>query len=113
LTTTALDDTIKQVEILADKRPSLAIVDKGHRSVQVRDANFALRPARHPNLEVDDQTAKRIEPTIGHMKTKGRPTRDSLKGALGDALHDVLCVPQPPADIEKAVCFSCRATKMN
>jgi len=32
-----------------------------------------------------------IEPTIGHMKMDGRLGRNPLKGALGDALHAVLC----------------------
>jgi IS5 family transposase len=32
-----------------------------------------------------------IEPTIGHMKTDGWLPRNPLKGALGDALHAVLC----------------------
>jgi IS5 family transposase len=32
-----------------------------------------------------------IEPTIGHMETDGRLGRNPLKGALGDALHAVLC----------------------
>jgi IS5 family transposase len=33
-----------------------------------------------------------IEPTIGHMKSSdGRLGRNPLKGALGDALHAVLC----------------------
>ena len=32
-----------------------------------------------------------IEPTIGHMKMDGRLGRNPLKGALGDALHAVMC----------------------
>ena len=32
-----------------------------------------------------------IEPTIGHMKSDGRLGRNWLKGAIGDALHAVLC----------------------
>ena len=32
-----------------------------------------------------------IEPKIGHMKMDGRLGRNPLKGALGDALHAVLC----------------------
>jgi IS5 family transposase len=32
-----------------------------------------------------------IEPTIGHMKMDGRLGRNPFKGALGDALHAVLC----------------------
>lgn len=32
-----------------------------------------------------------IEPTIGHMKSEGKLGRNWLKGALGDALHAILC----------------------
>lgn len=32
-----------------------------------------------------------IEPVIGHMKMDGRLARNPLKGALGDALHAVMC----------------------
>lgn len=32
-----------------------------------------------------------IQPAIGHMKTDGKPDRNWLKGALGDAMHAVLC----------------------
>ena len=32
-----------------------------------------------------------IEPAIGHMKIDGRLGRNPLKGALGDALHAVMC----------------------
>jgi hypothetical protein len=32
-----------------------------------------------------------IAPVIGHMKTDGRLGRSPLKGALGDALHAVMC----------------------
>ena len=32
-----------------------------------------------------------IEPTIRHMRMVGRLAQNPLKGALGDALHAVLC----------------------
>jgi len=32
-----------------------------------------------------------IEPAIGHMKMDGKLSRNPLKGALGDALHAVMC----------------------
>lgn len=32
-----------------------------------------------------------IEPAIGHMKADGKLDRNRLKGALGDAMHAVLC----------------------
>ena len=41
--------------------------------------------------EGDDQVRSAIEPAIGHMKIDGRLNRNPLKGALGDALHAVMC----------------------
>ena len=32
-----------------------------------------------------------VEPMIGHMKSDGLLARNWLKGALGDAMHAVLC----------------------
>jgi IS5 family transposase len=32
-----------------------------------------------------------IDPTIGHMKSDGKLDCNWLKGALGDAIHAVLC----------------------
>lgn len=32
-----------------------------------------------------------VEPAIGHMKMDGRLGRNPLQGALGDALHAVMC----------------------
>jgi IS5 family transposase len=32
-----------------------------------------------------------IEPTIGHMKADGKFDRNWLKGAIGDAMHAILC----------------------
>ena len=32
-----------------------------------------------------------IEPAIGHMRMDGRLARNPLKGALGDAIHAVMC----------------------
>ena len=37
------------------------------------------------------QRRSAIEPAIGHMKMDGRLGRNLLKGALGDALHAVMC----------------------
>lgn len=31
-----------------------------------------------------------VEPTIGHMKMDGRPARNPLKGAFGEARHAVM-----------------------
>ncbi|GKT23814.1 hypothetical protein AVHM3334_12835 [Acidovorax sp. SUPP3334] len=47
-----------------------------------------------------------IEPAIGHMKMDGRLARNPLKGALGDALHAVMCGRARPApDPGRAAAF--------
>jgi transposase, IS5 family len=89
-----LDETIEQVEILADKRPGIAIVDKGYWGVQVEGVQILRSGQRRGVTRTMKAMIKRrsaIEPTIGHMKTDGRLARNPLKGALGDALHAVLC----------------------
>ena len=89
-----LGEAIEQVEILADKRPGIAIVDKGYRGVQVQGVQILRSGQRRGITRPMKAMIKRrsaIEPTIGHMKTDGRLARCPLKGALGDALHAVLC----------------------
>ncbi|WP_029527815.1 IS5 family transposase [Polaromonas glacialis] len=89
-----LGEALEQVEILADKRPGIAIVDKGYRGVQVQGVQILRSGQRRGITRTMKAMIKRrsaIEPTIGHMKTEGRLARNPLKGALGDALHAVLC----------------------
>ena len=89
-----LNEAIEQVEILADKRPGIAIVDKGYRGVQVQGVQILRSGQRQGITRTMKAMIKRrsaIEPTIGHMKTEGRLARCPLKGAFGDALHAVLC----------------------
>jgi IS5 family transposase len=89
-----LDETIEQVEILAEQRPGIVIVDKGYRGVQVQGVRILRSGQRQGVTRTLKAMIKRrsaIEPTIGHMKTDGRLDRCPLKGALGDALHAVLC----------------------
>jgi IS5 family transposase len=89
-----LDETIEQVEILAEKRPGIAIVDKGYRGVKVEGVQILRSGQRRGVTRTMKAMIKRrsaIEPAIGHMKTEGRLARAPLKGALGDALHAVLC----------------------
>ena len=89
-----LNEAIEQVEILADNRPGIAVVDKGYRGVQVQGVQILRSGQRRGITRTMKAMIKRrsaIEPTIGHMKTDGRLSRNPLKGALGDALHAVLC----------------------
>lgn len=89
-----LDETIEQVSILAYHKPSIAIVDKGYQGVTVDGVQILRSGQRRAVTRTMKKINKRrstIEPTIGHMKTDGRLTRNQLKGALGDALHSVMC----------------------
>ncbi len=89
-----LTETLEQVEILADCRPKTAIVDKGYRVVQVEGVRILMSGQRRGITRTLKAMLKRhsaIEPAIGHMKMDGRLGRHQLKGALGDAMHAVMC----------------------
>jgi IS5 family transposase len=92
-----LQETIEQVEILTDKRPSIAIVDKGYQGYQGAELTGTqiLRSGQRRGVtQAMKAMIKRrsaIEPAIGHTKMDGRLGRNPLKGAIGDALHAVLC----------------------
>ncbi len=89
-----LQETLEQVGILAERKPTTAIVDKGYRGVEV-DGVRILRSGQKRGitrtLRAMIHRRSAIEPAIGHMKMDGRLARNPLKGALGDALHAVLC----------------------
>jgi IS5 family transposase len=89
-----LAETIEQVSILADQKPRTAIVDKGYQGAQLEGLQILRSGQRRGVTRTMKAMIKRgsaIEPTIGHMKMDGRLSRNPLKGALGDALHAVLC----------------------
>jgi IS5 family transposase len=89
-----LAETIEQVSILADQKPKTAIVDKGYQGAQLEGLQILRSGQRRGVTRTMKAMIKRrsaIEPTIGHTKMDGRLGRNPLKGALGDALHAVLC----------------------
>lgn len=89
-----LEETIEQVSILANQRPRTVMVDKGYKGVEVDGVQILRSGQRRGVTRTMEAMIKRrsaIEPTIGHMKSDSRLDRNPLKGALGDALHAVLC----------------------
>ena len=89
-----LEETLEQVGILNDRQPKVVIVDKGYQGVEVPNTQILRSGQRRGVTRTMRKMIKRrsaIEPTIGHMKMDGRLGRNPLKGALGDALHAVLC----------------------
>ena len=89
-----LAEALEQVKILAERAPKTVVVDKGYRGVEI-DGVRILRSGQKRGitrtLKAMIKRRSAIEPTIGHMKMDGRLGRNPLKGALGDALHAVLC----------------------
>ncbi len=89
-----LEETLEQVSILADRKPTTAIVDKGYRGVEINGVRILRSGQKRGitrSLRAMIRRRSAIEPAIGHMKMEGRLARNPLKGALGDALHAVLC----------------------
>ena len=89
-----LAEALEQVEILTDRRPRLAVVDRGYRGHGVETTQVLISGTRRgltPALARLLRRRSSIEPEIGHMKTDGRLARCGLKGTTGDALFAVLC----------------------
>lgn len=91
-----LDETLEQAGILCgtDRKPATAIVDKGYRGARIDGVRIVMSGQKRGITRTLKAMIKRrsaIEPTIGHMKMDGRLGRNPLKGALGDALHAVMC----------------------
>jgi transposase, IS5 family len=89
-----LEETVEQASIIMDRMPKTVIVDRGYQGVTVEGVQILRSGQRRGVTRGLKSMIKRrsaIEPTIGHMKTDGRLSRNPLKGALGDALHAVLC----------------------
>jgi IS5 family transposase len=89
-----VDSQLEQVEILAGAMPQIALVDRGYRGVQAASGTRLLVSHTRKLPRSLKRLLKRrqsIEPMIGHMKSDGLLDRNWLKGALGDAMHAVLC----------------------
>ena len=89
-----LKEALEQVTILTDRRPDLAVVDRGYRGDGEDKTRVLISGTRRgltPELIADLRRRSAIEAEIGHMKTDGRLSRCPLKGTTGDALFATLC----------------------
>ena len=89
-----LHEALEQAELVSNVRPQMVFVDRGYRGAEIEGVQVWKSGQRRGVTRVLKAMIKRrsaIEPTIGHMKSDGRLGRNWLKGALGDALHAVLC----------------------
>jgi IS5 family transposase len=89
-----LAEALEQAAILSDMTPEVAVVDRGYKGIAIDGVKIyhpGLRRGITRGLRAMIRRRSAIEPAIGHMKTDGRLDRNWLKGALGDAIHAVLC----------------------
>ncbi|MCC5809276.1 MAG: IS5 family transposase [Ectothiorhodospiraceae bacterium] len=90
-----LPEALEQVETLTGVAPRRCYVDRGYRGAAVPGVSVyrsgQRRGVKTRQLRRELRRRSAIEAVIGHMKVDGRMDRCRLKGALGDALHAVLC----------------------
>ena len=68
-------------------------MDKGYQGVKIDGIEILRSGQRRVTRTMKAMIKRRsaIAPAIGHMKMDGKLSRNPLKGALGDALHAVMC----------------------
>lgn len=90
-----LAPALAQVERLTGVTPARCYVDRGYRGHQVEGATAVVIAGRRrgltPTMRRELRRRSAIEAMIGHMKLDGKLGRNHLAGALGDAIHALLC----------------------
>jgi len=89
-----LVSAVAQIYALTQRTPKAVFVDRGYRGVEIPEVRIwrsGQKRSVTPSIKKAIHRRSAIEPAIGHMKNDGRLRRNWLKGALGDALHAMLC----------------------
>jgi transposase, IS5 family len=90
-----LAPALAQVERLTGVAPARCYVDRGYRGHGVNGDTAVVVAGRRrgitPTMKRELRRRSAIEAMIGHMKLDGKLARNHLKGALGDAIHALLC----------------------
>jgi IS5 family transposase len=86
---------LDQVERLTGVAPKRCYADRGYRGHGVSGETTVFVAGRRrgttPTIRRELRRRSAIEAMIGHMKLDGRLARNHLKGAVGDAIHALLC----------------------
>jgi transposase, IS5 family len=90
-----LAPALAQVEALTGVTPQRCYVDRGYQGHGVSGATAVFVAGRRrgitPTIRRELRRRSAIEAMIGHMKLDGKLARNHLKGAVGDAVHALLC----------------------
>jgi transposase, IS5 family len=86
---------LAQVERLTGTMPARCYVDRGYRGHGVSGATAVIvagrRRAITPTIRRELRRRSAIEAMIGHVKLDGKLGRNHLAGAVGHAIHALLC----------------------
>lgn len=93
-----LEEHLDQTERLTEKRPKVAIVDRGYRGKKKIGVTEICSPKPIKNATAYQKRKARlrfraragIEPVIGHIKHDHRMLKNYLKGTLGDQLNTIM-----------------------
>lgn len=90
-----LAPALDQVARLTGIVPERCYVDRGYRGHKIGGETEVFIAGRRrgltPTMRRELRRRSAVEPMIGHMKLDGKLDRNHLKGALGDAIHALLC----------------------
>jgi IS5 family transposase len=86
-----VDSQIEQIGVLTGATPKMALVDRGFQASAGTRLPVSHTRRLPKNLKKLLQRHQVVEPMIGQLKSDGLLNRTWLKGALGDAMHAVLC----------------------
>ena len=89
-----LSPALEQVHTLTEVKPKMVIVDKGYKGVDIDGVQIWRSGQKRGVTRALKAIIKRrstIEAAIGHMKSDGKLGINWLKGAMGDAIHALLC----------------------
>jgi IS5 family transposase len=102
----ALSATVDQVVALSGVEPDRIYVDLGYRGHDYahKERVFIARQRRGltPTIKRELRRRSAIEPMIGHMKADGRPGRNHLLGAAGDAMNALLVAGHCCSNLKRA-----------
>jgi IS5 family transposase len=87
-------EALAQTELLYEAKPEQAFVDRGFKGGKIAGVQSWMAGQKRGVTRALRAMIKRrsaIGPSIGRMKADGKLDRNWLKGAIGDAMHAVLC----------------------
>lgn len=94
-----LVDQLEQTATLTDTPVKTALVDLGYRGREVDGIRILHRGTPKPMSKAEKrllECRQAVKPRIAHLPADHRMRRNSLKGALGDAMYSIMAADGSP-----------------